>query len=458
MARSRSGRLLQRRAGRSGGWLHPFLVRIPGGRNRRQAFRWAERASSDRRARGSAGRSAALGALAGRGVVSSSLRRAAGLGGGVGRTAADRRRRTASVSRACRVNLARPLFLLDPERAHRLAVRGLSLVPGGAPAPTGTALATEVAGIRFPNPLGLAAGFDKNAEAVDGTLALGFGFTEIGTVTPLPQPGSPKPRLFRLEESRAVINRMGFNGEGHEAAHARLAKRAKRGGIVGINIGANKDSADRMADYEAGVRRFGALASYLTVNISSPNTPGLRALQGREALRELLGRVTQARAGLAGKGAQVPVFLKIAPDLDEAGLAEVAEEVLASGIEGVIVSNTTLARPLPAGTRHAEEAGGLSGRPLFERATVALARLRRLVGPSLALIGAGGVELAETAAEKVRAGADLVQIYSGLVYGGPALPRRILSGLRAIVENEGGTLRAMRDTRLDHWAAKPLAG
>lgn len=356
------------------------------------------------------------------------------------------------------MNIARPLFLLDPERAHRLAVRALSLVPGGAPAPSGAALEQTLCGIRFPNPLGLAAGFDKDAEAADGALALGFGFTEVGTLTPLPQAGNPKPRLFRLEADGAVINRMGFNNGGHDAAEQRLRARAAKGGVVGINIGANKDSADRMADYESGVRRFAGLASYLAVNISSPNTPGLRNLQGREALHELLGRVVAARGSLEGRAGTVPVFLKIAPDLDEDGITEVAEEVGASGIEGVIVSNTTLARPVPENAPHRAEAGGLSGRPLFARSTAVLARMRKLLGSRIVLIGVGGVDSAETAAEKIRAGADLVQVYSGLIYGGPALPRRILKGLAAIAAKEGGTVASLRDTRLAEWANRPLAG
>ena len=266
------------------------------------------------------------------------------------------------------------LFCLDPETAHGLSIKALKAGLPVAKSPRyDERLRTTVAGVTFDNPLGMAAGYDKNAEVPDALLTLGFGFAEVGTVTPLPQSGNPKPRIFRLTEDRAVINRLGFNNEGHEAAERRLAERAWRAGIVGVNIGANKDSADRIGDYELGVERFAPLASYLTVNISSPNTPGLRDMQARASLAELLSRVVAARdATVAKAGRKVPLFLKIAPDLNYADLEDIAAEVLEKRIEGVIVSNTTISRPALKSSAHAAETGGLSGKPLFERSTIAL--------------------------------------------------------------------------------------
>ncbi|MDO9306524.1 MAG: quinone-dependent dihydroorotate dehydrogenase, partial [Mesorhizobium sp.] len=288
----------------------------------------------------------------------------------------------------------RALFCLDPETAHGLSIQALkSGVPVALSPHYDQRLRTTVAGLAFDNPLGMAAGYDKNAEAPDALLRLGFGFVEVGTITPLPQSGNPKPRIFRLTEDQAVINRLGFNNEGHDAAERRLAARAWRAGTVGVNIGANKDSADRMRDYELGVERFTALASYLTVNISSPNTPGLRDMQARASLAELLSRVVAARDAVILKaGRKVPLFLKIAPDLHQADLEDIAAEVLENRLEGVIVSNTTIARPALKSSAHAAEAGGLSGRPLFERSTVVLARVRKLLGPDVAIIGVGGVD------------------------------------------------------------------
>lgn len=318
--------------------------------------------------------------------------------------------------------LVRPLlFALDPETAHRVAIKALKAgIHPLAPAPD-PRLRRRVLGLDFPNPVGLAAGFDKNGEVVDAALALGFGFVEVGTVTPQPQTGNPKPRMFRLTADRAIINRLGFNNEGHDAVHARLAAR-RRNGIVGVNLGANRDSTDRVADYVAGVERFADVADYLAINISSPNTPGLRDLQEREALTRLLDAIADARAGAAKSP---PVLVKIAPDLDEAALAAIAGTVVASGIDGMIVSNTTVARDGLIDRSHANEAGGLSGRPLFRRSTDMLARLRGLVGDSLALIGVGGIDSAEAARAKFAAGADLVQLYTGMVYEGPGLPSRI---------------------------------
>ncbi len=350
------------------------------------------------------------------------------------------------------------LFAFDPETAHGLSISALRCgLPVAFPAPKDARLKLRVAGLDFPNPLGMAAGYDKNAEVPDRLLALGFGFAEVGTVTPLPQSGNPKPRIFRLTGDSAVINRLGFNNEGHEAAFRRLTARSGRNGIVGVNIGANKDSADRIADYEEGIRRFAPLASYLTVNISSPNTPGLRTMQARETLAELLERVIAARAAASSGGRHVPIFLKIAPDLGEGEIEDVAAEVLEKKIDGLVVSNTTLSRDGLRSAAHIGESGGLSGKPLFARSTAVLARVRKLVGPDIALVGVGGVDSAETALEKIRAGADLVQLYTGMIYAGPSLPGRIVRGMASALERDGGaSVRDLRDSRLDHWAAQPL--
>jgi dihydroorotate dehydrogenase len=350
------------------------------------------------------------------------------------------------------------LFRLDPEQAHNLSICALSL--GLAPAarlPADPRLAVQVAGLSFPNPIGLAAGYDKNAQAPEAILRLGFGFTEVGTLTPKPQAGNPKPRLFRLVEDEAVINRFGFNNEGHAAALARLDK-IDPVALVGVNIGANKDAVDRVADYVAGVRTFYRVARYFTANISSPNTPGLRDLQARDSLRELLSAVLTARDEEAARaGRHVPVFLKIAPDLTEEGMDDIAEEALASRLDGLIVSNTTLSREGLRDQRQAGEAGGMSGKPLFDKATAALARMRKRLGPDFPIIGVGGVDSAETAAEKIRAGADLVQLYSSMVYGGPGLPGRIVTGLSRLLDRDGlASIREMRDARLDHWLARKL--
>ena len=351
--------------------------------------------------------------------------------------------------------LATPLlFALDPETAHGASIAVLRCgLPLASRPPVDPRLAVTVAGLRFPNPLGMAAGYDKNGEVPDALLRLGFGFAEVGTVTPLPQPGNPKPRIFRLVRDGAVINRLGFNNEGHAALGQRLAAR-RSCGIVGVNIGANKDSEDRIADYEAGVRAFAGASSYLTVNISSPNTPGLRALQSREALAELLERVQAARAGT---GAATPVFLKIAPDLVDADLDDIAAELIARKLDGLIVSNTTLSRTGLCDSATAKEAGGLSGRPLFRRSTVVLARMRQRLGPDFPLVGVGGVDSAETALEKIRAGADLVQIYTGMIYAGPGLPGRILRGLSRLAADQGlASICDLRDSATARWAAERL--
>jgi dihydroorotate dehydrogenase len=347
------------------------------------------------------------------------------------------------------------LFLLDPETAHGMSIAALKsgLLPACQLKPD-PRLAQTVAGLLFPNPLGMAAGYDKNGEVPDALLRLGFGHTEVGTLTPKPQAGNPKPRIFRLTADRAVINRLGFNNEGHDAAHARLLARQSAGGIIGVNIGANKDSDDRVADYVAGIRRFATFASYFTVNISSPNTPGLRDLQARDSLKALLDAVLGARAQEATRlGRPLPVFLKIAPDLPEEGLDDIAAEALAHDLDGLIVSNTTLSRNGLTDATQAKEAGGLSGAPLFKLSTAVLAKMRRRVGPSMPIIGVGGVGSAEDALEKIRAGADLVQLYSCMVYQGPSLPARILSGLSRLLDRETvASVRELRDSRVDHWA------
>ena len=327
--------------------------------------------------------------------------------------------------------LLRPaLFVLDAERAHGLALAALKWRGAGAQQQPGP-LAVEMAGLRFPNPLGMAAGFDKDGEVPDALLGLGFGFAEVGSITPLPQPGNPKPRLFRLAEDRAVINRMGFNNRGAEAAAARLAARRRRRGIVGINIGANKDSPDRIADYAAMTRIMSPLASYLAVNISSPNTPGLRALQDEGALTGLLDAVLEAR-GPEGP----PVFLKVAPDLEPADIDAIARIAIDKKLGALIVSNTTISRP-PLKSRHAGETGGLSGEPLKPLALQRLRDFRKATGGALPLIGVGGIATAEDAWERIRAGASLVQLYSAMVYEGPGIARRIVRGLEQLMWRDG---------------------
>ncbi|MFL6861567.1 MAG: quinone-dependent dihydroorotate dehydrogenase [Allosphingosinicella sp.] len=325
--------------------------------------------------------------------------------------------------------LLRPaLFVLDAERAHRLTIAALRLSPARRPLAPDPGLAIQVAGLGFPNPVGLAAGFDKDAEAFAPLLGLGFGFVEVGTLTPRPQAGNPRPRLFRLAEDRAAINRMGFNNGGFEAAKARLGRRR---GIVGVNIGANKDSVDRIADYAAGVRAMAGVADYLTVNVSSPNTPGLRALQDRSALDELLAAVMEARAERGP-----PIFLKVAPDLEAADVAAIARVCLDRGVDALIVANTTVSRPALR-SRSAGEAGGLSGRPLKALALARLGDFRRATGGSLPLIAAGGIESGADAYERIRAGASLVQLYTALVYEGPGLARRIARELKALLARDG---------------------
>ena len=318
------------------------------------------------------------------------------------------------------------LHALDPERAHDLTLRALAALPLAAPAPDDPRLAVEAFGLRFPNPVGLAAGFDKDGAIAHKAGALGFGFVEVGTLTPRPQPGNPRPRLFRLPEEQAVINRFGFNNRGH--AHA-LAHLRKGGAVLGVNVGANKNAADRVADYVAGIGAFAGLADYLTINVSSPNTPGLRDLQKPEALDDLLARVLDARDAAA---ARKPVLLKIAPDLSLADLDGIVGIARKRRIDGMIVSNTTIARPAAiAAHRRGGEAGGLSGRPLFALSTRMLAATFLRVERQFPLIGVGGVDSAEAAWTKIEAGASLVQLYSALVYAGPGLVGEIKRGARA---------------------------
>lgn len=323
------------------------------------------------------------------------------------------------------------LFTLEAERAHRATIRALRLKPAGKAPAADPRLAITVAGLRFSNPVGLAAGFDKDAQVPDAILGLGFGFAEVGTLTPFPQAGNPRPRLFRLVEDRAVINRMGFNNGGQAAAHERLLRRNARPGIVGVNIGANKDAADRIADYARGVQVMAGVARYLTVNISSPNTPGLRALQDKGALTELLAAVMAARP--AGGP---PVFLKVAPDLEPDDIDDIAEISSAHALDGLIVSNTTISRP-PLASRHAGESGGLSGAPLRDLAQQRLVDFRKATGGKMPLIAAGGIASAEDAYARIRAGASLVQLYSALVYEGPGLAKRINAGLVKLLDRDG---------------------
>ena len=320
---------------------------------------------------------------------------------------------------------------LDPETAHQLAILALKIAPLPAPAADDPVLATTFAGLSLTNPVGLAAGLDKNGEALRGLSRLGFGFIECGSVTPRAQPGNPRPRLFRLSEDRAIINRMGFNNAGLEAFAAHLAHRPA-GAVIGANLGANKDTEDRAADYVAGLTRLRGLADYVTVNVSSPNTPGLRNLQGRAALDDLLGRLALVRGGDA-----TPVFLKIAPDLSGAEIGLIVEAALDHGIDALIVSNTTLDRPDTLRSPQRGEAGGLSGAPLKGRAAAALRAAAEASAGRLPLIAVGGVDSGAEAYERIRAGASAVQIYSALVYEGPGLIGRIKRDLAARLRADG---------------------
>ena len=329
--------------------------------------------------------------------------------------------------------LARPiLFMADAEKAHNLSLAALRIAPIPALGRAEGMLAHDVAGLHFPNPVGLAPGYDKNAEVPVEIMRLGFGFAEVGTLTPMPQSGNPKPRLFRLVDDNAVINRMGFNNDGQQSAIARLRNIPANAlcGPLGINIGANKDSVDRIGDYVTGVRDMAPYADYLTVNISSPNTPGLRALQDKAALDDLLAKAMAARTDTT------PVFLKVAPDLEPADIDDIVEVSMARGIAALIISNTTISRP-PLASRHANETGGLSGMPLRNLAQQRLIDFRKASGGKIPLIGVGGISSAEDAYARIRAGASLIQIYSALVYHGPGLARTVNKGLAYLLKRDG---------------------
>jgi dihydroorotate dehydrogenase len=346
------------------------------------------------------------------------------------------------------------LLALPPERAHDLAIKSLELgIYPRAEAPDDRRLAQYLFGLDFPNPVGMAAGFDKNARVPRELLATGFGFVEVGTLTPLPQSGNPPPRMFRSIADRAVINRLGFNNEGQQAAFQRL--KGPREGIVGINLGAGRDSKDRIADYAEGIARMAEVASYFAVNISSPNTPGLRDLQAPEALDALLKRVQEARAATTRKP---PLLVKLAPDLADEDVPEVVRVILSRGVDGIVVSNTTLARDGLRDQSFAKETGGLSGCPLFARATRMLARVYQLTEGKLPLIGVGGIDSGETALAKIEAGASLLQLYTGLVFEGPALIGRIKQALVAAMENEGcDRLAPLIGRRAAEWCERALA-
>jgi dihydroorotate dehydrogenase len=363
------------------------------------------------------------------------------------------------------LSLGQPLLLaLDPERAHEMTLRALEA--GFYPrseGPEPASLAVTVMGLEFSNPIGIAAGFDKDARVADAVLGMGFGFAEVGTVTPVPQAGNPKPRVFRLIRDRAAINRLGFNNGGHAQARARLARivaHLPAGGIIGVNIGANKDSADKVADYVAGLDQFYDLASYFMVNISSPNTPGLRDLQAPAALDELLGRVMERRAAFVAEGKpKVPVAVKIAPDVAEDDLPAICERFRAHNVDAIAVSNTTLARPAGLDKHVAGEAGGLSGRPLFHRSTVMLAKVHELTDGGIPLIGVGGIDSGQTALAKIKAGASLVQLYTGLIYEGAGLVGRMKEALADAVAEAGvERISDLTGREASQWAANPLDG
>jgi dihydroorotate dehydrogenase len=355
--------------------------------------------------------------------------------------------------------LARPLLnALDPEQAHELTLRSMEvgIYPRNSATDDGR-LATNVWGLAFPNPLGIAAGFDKDARVVGAVLGMGLGFAEIGTVTPRPQQGNPRPRVFRLGKDGAIINRLGFNNGGHSAALARLEARPPRG-VVGINVGANKDAPDRAADYVEGIQRFYDVAGYFTVNVSSPNTPGLRDLQAPAALDDLLARALAARSQLIAAGKpRRPIVVKLAPDIAEADLEAIVGVLVDRSVDGIAIGNTTLGRPGLSDPALVKQAGGLSGRPLFHRSTVMLARVYRLTQGRIPLIGIGGIDSGAAAIAKIEAGATLLQLYTALVFEGPGLVARIKRDLVRYAEQE--KLARIGDAtgrRAEEWAAKPL--
>jgi dihydroorotate dehydrogenase len=356
-------------------------------------------------------------------------------------------------------SLARSLlFAMDAEKAHGATI---SLLKAAQYLPATRAedprLTVEAFGLRFPNPLGMAAGFDKHAEVPDALLRIGFSFTEIGTVTPLPQPGNPQPRLFRLVEDEGVINRFGFNSEGHRAVYSRMAARMGKRGIVGVNVGANKDAADRVDDYVAGINAFADVAGYFTVNISSPNTPGLRDLQQAAGLDDLLARVLDARDAAVSRAGRKPVLLKIAPDLALGDLDDVVRVCRSRGVDGIIVSNTTITRPEHLRSPERAETGGLSGKPLFELSTTMLAETWRRVEGQFPLIGAGGIHDAQSAIDKLEAGASLLQLYSAIVFAGPALVGDIKRGLCDYMSaNNIAGVAMMTGTKAGQWPRRRL--
>jgi dihydroorotate dehydrogenase len=341
------------------------------------------------------------------------------------------------------------LLFLDPETAHEASLRALEagIYPRQAKADD-PHLAQTLFGLSFPNPVGVAAGYDKDARVYNALFDIGFGFAEAGTITPKPQAGNPRPRVFRLMRERGIINRLGFNSAGHSAALVKLASRPPRGSL-GVNIGANRDSGDWVADYVAGVRAFGSLASYLTVNISSPNTPGLRDLQAPDRLNALLEAVMAARAGLTRAA---PILVKLAPDLHDEDIAPVMQCLLAHKVDGAVLTNTTLSREGIPVNAHRNEAGGLSGRPLFKRSTRFLAKCYLATEGKLPLIGAGGVDSGAAALSKIRAGASLIQLYTGLVFEGPTLLPDIKDALLAEMQATGKPLTSLVGTAADEWA------
>ena len=350
-------------------------------------------------------------------------------------------------------DLAQPFLLsVDPERAHDLAIKALALgIHPRQSAPDPASLKVRAFGLDFPNPVGMAAGFDKNGEVADALISVGFGFAEVGTVTPRPQEGNPRPRLFRLPADRAVINRLGFNNDGHDAVLARLRRR-KGSGIVGVNVGANRDSSDRVADYVSGIRAFAPVASYLTVNVSSPNTPGLRDLQARDRLDALLEKVLAGRDAAAGDIPRRPVLLKIDPDMPDEALRDVAAVARERGIDGIIVSNSTVSRPPLKEAKLAQEEGGLSGRPLFPLSTRRLARLYRLTEGAIPLVGVGGIDSGSSAYDKIKAGATLVQLYTGLIYGGAGLIGGIKRDLARLLAKDGfSSVREAVGSGVEKW-------
>ena len=355
--------------------------------------------------------------------------------------------------------LARPMLLMmEPERAHEMTLRALASGMFDSPAgPDPDSLGLDLWDRRLPNPIGIAAGFDKNGRVPDIMIDVGFGFAEIGTVTPLPQVGNPRPRVFRLIRNRALINRLGFNNAGHLRVSSHIRRR-RRNGIMGVNVGANKESRDRSADYVAGIEAFYDEADYFMVNISSPNTPGLRDLQAPAALDELLSRIMAERSRQVQKGkTRIPVAVKIAPDVAVEDLTAICERFEDHGVDAIAVSNTTLARPPGLDPHVSGEAGGLSGRPLFERSTIMLAKVYEATGGRIPLIGIGGIESGETALTKIEAGATLIQLYTALIYEGPALIQRIKAHLSEAVTSTGATsIRDLTGRRAAEWAARPI--